>query len=123
MSTAARLAFALKRPGSLLSVAHRAAERDAAAEVLAPVAAGASGADLARLLEYARDWNAHPRSCHAAHAALRAIFAAHPPAEILAAPGARATLQALGAYSKRHLARCERILRETYLVDFVLQAR
>lgn len=45
--------------------------------------------DLKAALEYIREWNTNAKNCHAAQALLRAILLRHPPADVLAVPGAR----------------------------------
>lgn len=79
--TAAQLALEMSQPGRLLAVieAVRSREPDAAAPVLASLAAGLEPARLKQCLEYAREWNTNSRHCHAAQALLRAIFLQHAP--------------------------------------------
>lgn len=87
---------------------------------LRQVAAALRGEDLAAALGYARDWNASGRTCGAAQALLGAVFREHSAKELATLPGAAGALEALEAYSRRHYARADRLLRSTFLADFVL---
>lgn len=120
-AAAARLAFDLKHPGRLLAVISKASAQGArAGELLRALAAHMSPEDLKAALEYIREWNTNARNCNAAHAMLRALLQQHPPAALLAVPGAGELLEALAAYSSRHLGRVERLLRSSFLLDATL---
>ena len=79
-------------------------------------------AQLKRVLEIARDWNTHTRSCHAAAAVLQAVLRTQAPGTLCALPGMATLLEALVPYSQRHAARLDRLARSAYLVDHVLDA-
>jgi hypothetical protein len=89
-------------------------------EILAALVAHMSPGDLKAALEFIREWNTNARHCHAAHAMLRAILQHHAPPALLAVPGAGELLEALAAYTGRHLGRVERLLRSSFLLDATL---
>ncbi|GIL66924.1 hypothetical protein Vafri_20438, partial [Volvox africanus] len=144
---AARLAFSLKHPGRLLSIITRAATATAnlAAEAVTPMvdsransaAAAAAGPlgqllsglvaamsdeDLRASLEYVRDWNTNSKHCHAAQALLGAVLRAHGTEKLMKVPGLTELLSQVMAYSGRHFARLDRLVRSTYLLDFTLES-
>lgn len=75
---------------------------------------------LRRVLEIARDWNTHARSCHAAAAILQAVLLTRSPGMLCALPGVAAILEAIVPYTQRHADRINRLARSAYLVDHVL---
>ena len=104
-----------------------------------------SGADLARLLRYVRDWNASAKTSTVAQRVLHAVVKLRRAEEIAAAfepalggaaaddegsPAAkgprgasalRELVEALVPYTERHLARMERLVQESYVVDYLLE--
>jgi U3 small nucleolar RNA-associated protein 13 len=121
---AAALALEMRQPGRLLGVVTRALEAApaGAGEVLGRVVGGLDGEGLRLCLEYCREWNTNARTCAAAQATLQAVLRRHPPAAVLAVPGVAALLEGLAPYTQRHLARADRLVRSTYVVDYVLGA-
>jgi U3 small nucleolar RNA-associated protein 13 len=96
----------------------------------ARLAAGGAGLDdavaalpeeaLGALLAHCAEWNANSRTCAVAQAALAALLRAVPPSRVARLPNAAALLDALHAYTQRHFARMDRLVRATYLLDFTL---
>ncbi|CAE6462884.1 unnamed protein product [Rhizoctonia solani] len=98
------------------------------------VLATLSGPDLARLLGHVRTWNASARTSTVAQTVLHAILSTHPTEDILAAfdkqvdtygkdkPGAdlRSVVDGLVSYTERHLSRAERLVQDSFVVDYVL---
>lgn len=84
--------------------------------------------DLARLLRYVRDWNARAKSSAVAQCVLHAILrlrASEDVSTALADAGGGATavkemVDALVPYTERHLVRMERLVQESFVVDFIL---
>jgi U3 small nucleolar RNA-associated protein 13 len=76
--------------------------------------------ELRQLLEYCKDWNTNAKTCSAAQAVMYSLFKAYSPEELLSTPGVSAVLDALVPYSQRHFKRADRLLRGTFLVDFIL---
>ncbi|KAJ7293063.1 U3 small nucleolar RNA-associated protein [Mycena rebaudengoi] len=84
------------------------------------------GADLARLLRYVRDWNAVAKTSIVAQGVLFAVVKLRSAEDgEVAARGAGGTalkemVDGLIPYTERHLARMERLVQESYMVDYVL---
>lgn len=105
-----------------------------------------SGPDLATLLRYVRDWNANAKTSTVAQRVLHAIVKLRRAEDIAAAfdsaPGPAAAgadggagpaskggrgasalreiVEALVPYTERHLARMEKLVQESYVVDYLL---
>ncbi|KAK9809563.1 hypothetical protein WJX73_002217 [Symbiochloris irregularis] len=120
---AARLAFQLNQPARLLSVITAAMDRgrDRCETLLRGLAGAWDVNQLATALAAAAKWNTNGRHCHAAHALLRAIFLEHPLDDVEKVRGIGDTATALAAYTQRHLARMDRLLRASYLLDYTLE--
>ncbi|PRW60889.1 transducin beta 3 isoform A [Chlorella sorokiniana] len=121
-SRAARLAFEMRHPGRLLAVVRQALERGTqeGPRILGRLAGSMSGDDLKQCLEYIREWNANAKNCHAAQCMLQAVLRQRRPQELLAVPGLSGLLEGLLPYTQRHFARADRLLRATYLSEFIL---
>ncbi|KAJ6483883.1 U3 small nucleolar RNA-associated protein [Mycena vulgaris] len=100
------------------------------------------GADLAKLLRYVRDWNAVAKTSIVAQGVLFAIVKLRAAEDVMGAFGDEVHEAALGGgegavggaggtalkemvdalipYTERHLARMERLVQESYMVDYVL---
>jgi U3 small nucleolar RNA-associated protein 13 len=106
-----------------------------------------SGPDLARILRYVRDWNASAKTSEVAQSVLYAIFKLRKVDDVIGAfghdsalainpashthenlPGngdggstsLRDVIDALIPYTERHLGRMERLVQDSYVVDYVL---
>jgi U3 small nucleolar RNA-associated protein 13 len=121
---AAGLAFEMKHPGRLLAVINSAylGGQEAGETILRNVVADLDSEKLRQCLEYCREWNTNGRTCFAAQAILGAVLREHSPSELVAIPGVAALLEAIEAYTRRHFARTDRLLRSTFVVDYVLGA-
>ena len=104
------------------------------------------GADLAKLLHRVRDWNANAKTSVVAQRVLHAVVKLRAAEDIVAAFGeeaafgalaaisegpagvkdskgtsaAREVVEALIPYTERHLARMEKLVQESYIVDYLL---
>lgn len=121
---AASLAFEMRHPGKLLTVVNAAFQGDQATgeAILRSVVEDLDAERLRQCLEYCREWNTNGRTCFAAQAMLGAVLRMHSPATLAAIPGVAGVLEAIEAYTRRHFARTDRLLRSTYLADFILQS-
>jgi U3 small nucleolar RNA-associated protein 13 len=121
---AAGLAFEMKHPGRLLAVIKSAYQggQDTGEGILRTVVADLDSEKLRQCLEYCREWNTNGRTCFAAQAILGAVLREHSPTELVTIPGVGALLEAIEAYTRRHFARTDRLLRSTFVVDYVLGA-
>ena len=100
-----------------------------------------SGPDLSRLLKYARDWNANAKTSTVAQTVLYAIFKLRPAEDVVkaftdeiqiadpenesltASKGSTALKEWIDGfipYSERHLARLDKLVQDSYMVDFIL---
>lgn len=100
-----------------------------------------AGSDLARLLRYVRDWNAKAKTSRVAQGILFAVVKLRSAEDVMQAfgdeageamlatgstgKGAGATplkelIDALIPYTERHLSRMDRLLQESYVVDYIL---
>jgi len=99
-----------------------------------------AGSDLARLLRYVRDWNAKAKTSGVAQGVLYAIVKLRSAEDVMLAFGDEAgdsimmngligttsgtslkeLVDALIAYTERHLSRMERLVQESYVVDYIL---
>ncbi|KAJ7170145.1 WD40 repeat-like protein [Mycena filopes] len=142
---AIQLAISMGQPGRLLSLFKDI--RSSAAESASPstsitghpsvdeVIRTLGGADLAKLLRYVRDWNAVAKTSIVAQGVLFAIVKLRAADDVMQAFGDEIYEVALGEkengdgdemvdalipYTERHLARMERLVQESYMVDYVL---
>lgn len=96
--------------------------------------------ELIRLIEYVRDWNTRASTSPIAQVVLHAILKLRSAQDILGAlngavnisesqdtpkskkeaVSARSIAQSLLPYTERHLARMDRLLQESYVIDYVL---
>jgi len=105
-----------------------------------------SGSDLAKLLRYVRDWNANAKTSEVAQNVLYAIMKLRSAEDVMKAfgdeageialssgsfepsaskPGSGGTalkelVDAIIPYTERHLARIERLVQDSYVVDYIL---
>jgi U3 small nucleolar RNA-associated protein 13 len=102
-----------------------------------------SGSDLARLLRYVRDWNAKAKTSNIAQGVLHAVVKLRSAEDVMEAFGDEAgelmimnrsiekttvaggtplkeLVDALIPYTERHLSRMERLVQESYVVDYIL---
>lgn len=92
------------------------------------------GPDLAKLLRYVRDWNANARTSAVAQQVLYAVvklraaedvskaFSAHlgDEGDSRGSTGLKELVDSLLPYTERHLARMEKLVQESYTIDYVL---
>jgi U3 small nucleolar RNA-associated protein 13 len=130
---AIEVALSLGHPGRLLQLFKElkgdsgvtgSAAVDQVLQELAP-------ADLMRLLLYVRDWNTRASSAAVAQRVLHAIMKLRSADDIANAfensstgdekNGLHELVEGLIPYTERHLARMERLVQESYVVDYVLR--
>lgn len=94
------------------------------------------GPDLAKLLRYARDWNANARTSAVAQQVLYTIVKLRTPEDVskgfnvhIGEEGHESTngstamkevIDALLPYTERHLSRMDKLVQESYMIDYVL---
>ena len=94
--------------------------------------------DLITLIKFVRDWNSNAKTSEIAQEILHAIVKLRSAEEIMelfkpqatfgeteqstdAAGGLKEVVDGLIPYTERHLARMERLIQESYVVDFLLE--
>ena len=129
---AIEVALSLGHPGRLLQLFKElngdpvtgSADIDGVLRALASV-------DLVRLLRYILDWNTRASSAAIAQRVLNAVMKLHQAEDIARAfedagtmadkNDLRELVEGLIPYTERHLARMERLIQESYVVDYVLR--
>lgn len=119
---AATLAIDMGRPGQLLGVVKKAmnVSNDSGNSILVEVVQSLDTDQLKKTLEYCREWNVHSKNCSCAQAMLHAIFCEHPKEDLLSIQGFDGILDGIEAYTKRHQARVDRLIRSSYVIDYIL---
>ena len=143
--TAMKLALEMKRPGQLLKVISSLIDREGfcSSGSSSSLLVGTTSSSLKNslktsamdalvstlppeslklCLEYCREWNTNSRTCTASQALLNSIFRTCPPTTLSAIQGIGPLLEGLIPYTQRHYSRVDRLLRSTFLVDYVLGA-
>jgi len=137
---AASIAFALDQPFRLLTVLNailhppppRTSPQDAPDASLTPTYVAPISADstlddliggltpdqLQQCLKYVRDWNTNARHAHTAQRVLSGVLRKLPPTHLTKLPSIRETLAALLSYSSRHYSRTDRMLQQSFLIDY-----
>ncbi|KAI0307953.1 WD40 repeat-like protein [Multifurca ochricompacta] len=92
---------------------------------------GLTSVDLVRLLCYVRDWNTRASSAAVAQRVLHAIMKLRPAEDIVRAfedadtdearNGLHELVEGTIPYTERHLVRMERLVQESYVIDYVLR--
>ena len=144
---AIQLALAMAQPGRLFSLFKEVSGHGQTAltgnasvdEVIKTL----GGSDLAKLLRYVRDWNTNAKTAGVAQGVLFAVTKARSAEEVIAAFGeegaekafaggetttasstgrtaVKELMDALIPYSERHLSRLDRLVQESYVVDYIL---
>jgi len=146
---AIQLALAMSQPGRLFSLFKEVSGHEQTAltgnasvdEVIETL----GGSDLAKLLRYVRDWNTNAKTAGVAQGVLFAVTKMRSAEEVIGAFGeegvekafaegggggvavastggtaVKELMDALIPYSERHLSRLERLVQESYVVDYIL---
>lgn len=140
---AIQLALAMEQPGRLLSLFKNIKTIDADDTSITghpsvdEVIHTLGGSELAKLLLYVRDWNTNAKTSRVAQGILHAVVKLKSSEEVMQAFHDRfgddeekgpatsgSTLKdlvdALIPYTERHLARMDRLVQESYMVDYIL---
>lgn len=136
------LALAMEQPGRLLSVFRNLRNGPLAEEPSKSLTGNAtvdevlrtlSGGDLAKLLKFVMQWNSNGKTSDVAQGILFAIVKlrtaedlvdAYKPqfgAPVATTGGLKEVVDGLIPYTERHLARMDRLVQESYVVDFLLE--
>lgn len=119
---AASIAIDMGKPGQLLNVVKKAMSftKDSGNSILAEVVKSLESDQLKKTLEYCREWNAHSKNCSCAQAMLYAIFSENSKQELLSIQGFDGILEGIEAYTNRHRSRVDRLIRSSYILDYIL---
>ncbi|GLB35811.1 putative utp13 specific WD40 associated domain [Lyophyllum shimeji] len=144
---AIQLALAMEQPGRLLSLFRNIQTNDAEAASITgrcsvdEVIRTMGGSDLAKLLHFARDWNTNAKTSRVAQVVLHAIVKLRSADDMMKAfqdeqgeaafvkgevPVQKSTsalkelVDAFIPYTERHLARMNKLVQESYMVDYIL---
>ncbi|PVV03309.1 hypothetical protein BB560_002223 [Smittium megazygosporum] len=77
---------------------------------------------LSKLLSYVREWNTNSRFSTIAQAVLRCIFGSYSSEYLLSIPSIRGHITSLIPYTERHLSRIDKLLTDSYILDFALHS-
>ncbi len=119
---AASLAIDMGRPGQLLNVVKKATNfsKDSGDSILVEVVKSLDSDQLKKTLEYCREWNAHSKNCSSAQVMLHAIFSVNSKQDLLSIHGFDGILEGIEAYTNRHRSRVDRLIRSSYILDYIL---
>jgi U3 small nucleolar RNA-associated protein 13 len=128
---AIEVALSLGHPGRLLQLFKELSSGVTGSADVDGVLRTLTSVDLVRLLRYIRDWNTRASSAAIAQRVLHAIMKVRQAEDIARAfedagtvedkNDLRELVEGLIPYTERHLARMERLVQESYVVDYVLR--
>uniref|UniRef100_A0A2P2JNJ1 Uncharacterized protein MANES_09G127900 n=1 Tax=Rhizophora mucronata TaxID=61149 RepID=A0A2P2JNJ1_RHIMU len=117
---AIQIAFELRRPHKLFELFGELCRKKGADNQMEKVFHALRKEEFHLLFEYIREWNTKPKLCHVAQFILFRVFSILPPTEILKIRGIGELLEGIIPYSQRHFSRIDRLVRSTFLVDYIL---
>ncbi|KAK4351097.1 hypothetical protein RND71_030410 [Anisodus tanguticus] len=116
---AIQIAFELRRSHKLFDLFRELCRKGDAGDQIGKALKALAKEELHLLLEYVREWNTKPKSCHIAQFVLSRVFRILPK-EILEIRGIAELLEGLTPYTQRHFNRLDGLERSTCLLDFTL---
>ncbi|XP_014490616.1 transducin beta-like protein 3 isoform X2 [Vigna radiata var. radiata] len=117
---AIQIAFELRRPHRLFELFSELCRKREAEEHLDRALKGLGDEELRTLFNYVREWNTKPKLCYVSQFVLFRVFSVFPPTHIVEIKGIGEVLEGLIPYSQRHFGRIDRLVRSTFLLDFIL---
>jgi len=85
------------------------------------VIATLSDEQLTKLLLRVRDWSTNARTSHVAHRILHVILRKCSPERLMGLKNIKGVVEALIPYSDRYLKQVDKLLQESYVVDYILR--
>ena len=85
------------------------------------VIATLSDAQLTTLLLRVRDWSTNGRTSHVAQRILHVILRKYPPDRLTKLPEIKGIVEGLIPYSDRYLKQVDKLLQESFVVDYILR--
>ncbi|KAJ0039122.1 hypothetical protein Pint_22236 [Pistacia integerrima] len=119
-SKAVQIAFELRRPHKLFKLFSSLCRKREAEHQIEKALQALGKEEFCLLLEYVREWNAKPKLCHVAQFILFRLFNILSPTEIIEIKGISELLEGLIPYTQRHFSRIDRLVRSTFLLDYIL---
>ncbi|ESW27427.1 hypothetical protein PHAVU_003G200800 [Phaseolus vulgaris] len=117
---AIQIAFELRRPHRLFELFSELCRKRAAEDHIDRALKGLGDEELCILFNYVREWNTKPKLCYVSQFILFRVFSIFPPTDIVKIKGIGEFLEGLIPYSQRHFGRIDRLVRSTFLLDFIL---
>lgn len=85
------------------------------------VIATLSDPQMTTLLLRVRDWSTNARTSHVAQRILHVILKKCPPDRLMGLPDIKGIIEALIPYSDRYLKQVDKLLQESFVVDYILR--
>ena len=85
------------------------------------VIATLSDPQMSTLLLRVRDWSTNARTSHVAQRILHVILRKCPPDRLMQLPDIKEIIEALIPYSDRYLKQVDKLLQESFVVDYILR--
>jgi U3 small nucleolar RNA-associated protein 13 len=85
------------------------------------VIATLSDPQLTVLLSRVRDWSTNVRTSHVAQRILHVILRKYPPDRLMQLPDIKGVAEALIPYTDRYLQQIDKLLEESFVVDYILR--
>ncbi|CAJ1943861.1 unnamed protein product [Sphenostylis stenocarpa] len=117
---AIQIAFELRRPHKLFELFAELCRKREAEDHIDRALKGLGDEELRILFNYAREWNTKPRLCYVSQFVLFRVFSIFPPTDIVQIKGIGELLEGIIPYSQRHFGRIDRLVRSTFLLDYIL---
>ena len=80
-----------------------------------------SDGQLATLLTRIRDWSTNARTSFVAQRLLHVVLRKYSPEKLMELPNIKAVVEALIPYTDRYLKQLDKLLQESYVVDYILR--
>ncbi|KAE9601432.1 putative transcription factor WD40-like family [Lupinus albus] len=119
-SKAIRIAFELRKPHRLYALLSEICRKQGAEDHIDKALEALGNEELRTLFSYVREWNTKPKFCYVSQFVLFRVFNIFPPTEIVQMKGIGELLEGLIPYSQRHFGRIDRLVRSTFLLDYIL---
>ncbi|XP_029130005.1 transducin beta-like protein 3 [Cajanus cajan] len=117
---AIQIAFELRRPHKLYELFAELCRKRKAEDQIDRALKGLGNEELRILFNYVREWNTKPKLCYVSQFVLFRVFNIFPPTDIVQIKGIGEFLEGLIPYSQRHFGRIDRLVRSTFLLDYIL---
>ncbi|KAF1867244.1 hypothetical protein Lal_00049673 [Lupinus albus] len=119
-SKAIQIAFELRKPHRLYALLSELCRKQGAEDHIDKALKALGNEELRTLFSYVREWNTKPKFCYVSQLVLFRVFNIFPPTEIVQMKGIGELLEGLIPYSQRHFGRIDRLVRSTFLLDYIL---